>query len=91
MIVLGVLPLVVTDPGIRLRVQLPDGNPLRTTDPVGAEQVGWVITPTTGVAGNALMDTRKLSSSLQPEVDASKIHTVILVVIGPVITVPPAA
>ena len=67
MITLGVLPVVVIDPGIRFSVQLPDGNPLKTTDPVGTAQVGWVIVPTTGGAGSALMVTRKLSSSLQPE------------------------
>jgi len=36
-----------------LIVQLPAGNPLRTTLPVATVQVGWVIVPTTGAEGVA--------------------------------------
>jgi hypothetical protein len=39
----------VTLPG--LIVQLPEGKPLKTTDPVARAQVGWVIVPTVGAEG----------------------------------------
>ena len=42
------VPLPVTDPG--LIVQVPEGRPLNATLPM-VVQVGWVIVPTTGVAG----------------------------------------
>ena len=35
-----------------LIVQLPDGNPLSNTLPIEDKQVGCVIAPTAGVAGN---------------------------------------
>ena len=44
---LDVFPLIF--PG--LIVQLPDGNPLNTTLPVGVVHVGCVIVPTTGLTG----------------------------------------
>lgn len=46
-----VLPVVVTPPGFRVSVQVPDGNPLNGTEPVATVQVGCVIVPTTGVDG----------------------------------------
>ena len=39
-VVLVPLPLVVTLPGLRVNVQLPAGNPLRSTEPVGVWQLG---------------------------------------------------
>ena len=48
MVVLVVFP--VMPPG--LIVQLPDGNPLSNTLPVEDKQVGCVIVPTAGVAGD---------------------------------------
>ena len=52
-----VLPVVVTPPGLRVSVQVPDGNPLSTTEPVATEQVGCVTFPrivgTAGVFGCA--------------------------------------
>ena len=36
-----------------LRVQLPEGNPLKTTLPVADEQEGWVMAPTTGGDGTS--------------------------------------
>ena len=48
MVVLVVFP--VMPPG--LIVQLPDGNPLSNTLPVDVKQVGCVIVPTAGVAGD---------------------------------------
>ena len=45
------LPVVVTFPGLRVKVQLPDGKPLNTTLPVATEHVVWVIGPTTGADG----------------------------------------
>ena len=41
----------VIDPG--LRVQFPDGKPLKNTLPVATAQVGCVIVPTTGARGVA--------------------------------------
>ena len=49
----AVLP--VMPPG--LIVQFPAGSPLNTTLPVAAVQVGWVIVPTIGVAGNGFITT----------------------------------
>jgi len=43
------LPVPVIAPGFN--VQLPDGNPLSTTELVEVEQVGCVITPTVGAVG----------------------------------------
>ena len=46
------VPSVVTPPGFRVSVHVPDeGNPLRATLPVATRQVGWVIVPTTGAEG----------------------------------------
>ena len=47
-------PMVVPPPGLRVRVQLPAGKPLRTTLPVETSHVGWVKVPTTGAVGMAL-------------------------------------
>jgi hypothetical protein len=40
MVVLVVLPVVVTPPGVLVIVQLPLGKPLNTTLPVGVVQMG---------------------------------------------------
>jgi hypothetical protein len=53
MVVLDVDPAI--PPGFI--VQVPDGNPLRTTLPVANPHVGCVIVPTTGAAGSALTIT----------------------------------
>ena len=46
------VPVVVTAPGKRVISHVPDdGNPFNRTLPVGTENVGWVIVPTTGEAG----------------------------------------
>ena len=53
-------PVLGTLPGLRVRVQLPDGRLLRTTLPVETLQEGWVMVPTEGaegVAGWGLMVT----------------------------------
>jgi hypothetical protein len=48
------LPVTVTEPGVRVSVQVPvEGSPLRTTIPVATEHVGWVIVPTVGAGGVA--------------------------------------
>jgi hypothetical protein len=45
-------PLVLIRAGVLTSVQVPvAGKPLTTTLPVTTEQVGWVMVPTTGVAG----------------------------------------
>ena len=47
-------PVVITAPGVRVRVQMPlAGRPLSATLPVAIAQVGLVIVPTTGAAGMA--------------------------------------
>lgn len=46
-------PLDVVAPGLRVRVQLPEGSPLNATLPVATEQVGCVIIPVTGAVGTA--------------------------------------
>ena len=50
-VALVVEPGVCTPPGVRLTVQLPAGRPESTTLPVATEQVGAVISPTTGASG----------------------------------------
>ena len=50
-VVVAVLPVVTTLPGLRVNVQLPDGRPVRVTEPVATEQVGCAIVPTVTVAG----------------------------------------
>ena len=48
------VPVVVTEPGVRVTVQVPvDGNPLKATLPVDKTHVGWVIVPTPGAVGVA--------------------------------------
>ena len=43
---------VVVPPGILVKVQFPvAGSPVKTTLPVGIEQVGWVLVPTIGAVG----------------------------------------
>jgi len=50
--VLVPLPEIVTDPGLLVRVHVPEeGRPLRTTLPVEIAHVGCVIVPTTGADG----------------------------------------
>jgi hypothetical protein len=51
-VVLVPVPVVITFPGDRVSVHVPDdGNPLRTTLPVATEHVGWVTVPTEGAVG----------------------------------------
>ena len=52
-----VFPAKVAVPVRSARVQLPDGNPFRTTDPVGSPHVGWVMDPGVGASGNAVTVT----------------------------------
>ena len=70
------VPVVVTAPGLRVNVHVPDaGNPLSATDPVATAQVGWVIVPTVGaagVAGCALITTLA---------DATEVHPAALVTV----------
>ena len=66
-------PLPAMLPG--LIVQLPDGSPLNTTEPVATAHVGCVIVPTTGAvgaAGCALITTLA---------DAGEVHPAALVTV----------
>ena len=50
-------------------VQLPDGNPLKATEPVDKAHVGCVMVPTTGavgVAGCALITTLAEDEEVHP-------------------------
>ena len=48
-------PVVVTPPGFRVTIQIPDdGRPFNTTLPVASSQSGWVVVPITGAIGPAL-------------------------------------
>jgi len=61
------LPLPAMLPG--LMVQLPDGNPFKTTLPVARAQVGWVMVPIVGaegVAGCGSMTTLPEVAEMQP-------------------------
>ena len=52
------VPVWVTPAGFRVRVHVPvAGRPLNATLPVDTVQVGWLIVPTTGVAGRGLTIT----------------------------------
>ena len=49
MVVLVPVPVVVTPPGVLVKVHVPTaGKPLNTTDPVATAHVGCVIAPITG-------------------------------------------
>jgi hypothetical protein len=46
------VPVVVTNPGVLVKVQVPlDGKPLNTTLPVVVAHVGCVMVPTVGALG----------------------------------------
>ena len=50
------VPVITSDPGVRVKVQVPlDGKPLKTTLPVAVTHVGWVMVPTVGAIGKAVM------------------------------------
>jgi hypothetical protein len=49
------VPVVVTPPGFRVNVQVPEaGRPFKTTLPVATVQAGWVMVPATGAEGTAI-------------------------------------
>jgi hypothetical protein len=62
-------PVVVTPPGVRIRVQDPDGgNPPKDTLPVDTVHVGMVTVPTTGAVGaddNTLIVTLADAAEMQ--------------------------
>lgn len=70
-VVLLPLPVVVTDPGVRVSVHDPvDGSPLSTTLPVDNAHVGCVIVPTVGaegVAGCAAINTFDENPEIHPD------------------------
>jgi hypothetical protein len=60
-VVLVPVPIVVVPPGVLVNVQVPDeGRPLRITLPVLTSHDGWVIVPTVGALGSALIVTIKV-------------------------------
>ena len=71
-VVLVPVPVVVTDPGVRVSVQVPvKGRPLSATLPVGTAHVGCVIVPTagiTGVASGAFITAFDDDDDVQPSV-----------------------
>ncbi len=75
MVVLVVLPVVVTPPGVLVMVQLPLGSPLNTTLPVGVVQMGWVIAPTMGAVGLAF--TVKVLLDVQPVAVSVKVNVTV--------------
>ena len=63
------LPVVVTLPGLRVNVHVPDGKPLNATEPVATAQVGCVIVPIAGaigVAGCVLICTLPDAGEIHP-------------------------
>ena len=57
------VPIFVVPPGLRIIVHVPlAGKPLKTTLPVAAEHVGWVIAPTTGDGGLGGIDGITIAS-----------------------------
>jgi hypothetical protein len=67
--VLVPVPVVVTPPGFRVSVQVPDeGNPEITTLPVAIAQVGCVMVPGIGTAGIgcSLITTFTEDAEVQP-------------------------
>ena len=87
------LPSVVTLPGLRVSVHVPDeGKPLRTTFPVDSVQVGWLIVSTTGaegVGGCALITRLAEVREVHPsELVTVKVYvpvaTPVMFVVGPV-------
>ena len=63
-------PVVVTEPGLRVRVHSPEaGNPVSSILPVVTLQVGWVTVPITGaegVTGCGFIVTEVLVEEVQP-------------------------
>ena len=50
-VVVAPVPFIVAPPGVAVTVQFPEGNPLKSTLPVGFVQSGCVIVPTIGAEG----------------------------------------
>ena len=88
-------PEPATAPG--LIVQLPAGSPLRTTLPVGSEQVGWVTVPVVGAAGGSgcvLIITSADAAEIQPAAFVTvklyvPVASPVIVVLIPVPAIPP--
>jgi hypothetical protein len=74
------VPEVVIPPGVRVSVHVPvDGKPLNTTLPVGTEQVGLVIVPTTGAVGFELTDKLYVAfAATQDDPEGLSVVTVIM-------------
>ena len=70
-VVLLPVPVVITPPGVRVNVQVPDnGKLLNTTLPVATAHVGWVMIPmvgAVGLVGWALITTFAEAIETQPD------------------------
>ncbi len=52
MVLLIPVPVVITAPGLLVRVQVPEaGRPVKVTLPVDTLHVGWIMAPRVGAAG----------------------------------------
>ncbi len=52
MVLLVPVPVVLTAPGLLVRVHVPEeGRPVKVTLPVDTLHVGWILVPTPGAAG----------------------------------------
>ena len=70
MIIVGVLPVNVIPAGLLVIVQLGEGNPLNSTEPVDIVQVGWTGVPIPGAAGTANMVTDVVTGTVGQPPDA---------------------
>jgi hypothetical protein len=73
-------PGVVILPGLLVRVQDSVGRPLKLTLPVATEQVGFVIIPTTGSLGIALIDNVNVVRTAIHGPEGLSVTTVIVII-----------
>jgi hypothetical protein len=80
--VLVPVPVVVLPPGDLVSVHVPDeGNPVNITLPVPTPQVGWVIVPTAGALGNAIIVIVKVVEVAHCPAVGEKVYAVVAVLL----------